>query len=1512
MRAFLWIVFAVAAIALTVWLAERASNPTLVATGKQEEQITDYRAVAAGVDVERLRGHVRFLASLGSRVTGYPGAKKAADYVVRAFTELGLEDVHTEPFRVAVPVDRGASLAVVGQAQPIPLACLWPNHVRTPTVPPEGITGRLIYGGRARPSDFNGKEVEGAIVLLEFDCRTDWLNAFLFGARAVVFIEPREPLRPEAEAKFLTVPANAPRFWMGRAEGRALAERLEGASQAVTATLTARMDWVNAETANVIGSLPAATGSTAEGVIVITAHYDSMSVAPARSPGAEQACSMAALLEVARTLKQFPLRRRVVFVATGGHCQSLAGARDFIRGHVLADESAEERLDVALYLSLDLASHSRRLGLFFKGNFIDQDERRTRPWLSQLGKRWMKWVGKVQAAWNHDPLASAGLSPGGRTRLSAPGLRLSSLAVDCINTLHNRTWRNYLPAPLAFDSELAAIAGCVALTVATTDDARLAVDTPLDTVERVDFDNLAAQVQLLCCVLPNFLNSDGPFIRKPPDRFWTRLEARAVEFDFRKDYLPNEPLEGALVLVQEPAPKKSLGGVRGEAIVMADEKGTIVLEGIPDVRAVHWRARMTVTAFCVEPQTGTVTYAPDLGAEGAQNYPIEVVMNAAVKNVTVVCFPCRSLAIYDLADQRYYVPFDTIRVLDAGTNSSPTNFGYLLPRNPPWLSATETCSVVFAKPGTRLRVLMGTGPIGKRLLLLNASEEEPLGIGFLVGQSGGSVPLTPLQAVRDMWLLDEWRVADFRQHGLENPRVRRLHGQARKLLVAAETALRERNYAEFLSRARAAWALEARIYPEVVGTANDVVKGLVFYLVLVLPFAFFVERLLINARTITRRILGTIGVFVLVFALLSIFHPAFRVSISPLMVLLAFVVLTLSLLVITILVRRFEQLMAERRAMASGVHAADVSRMSAALTAFLLGIGNLRKRPVRTALTATTLVLLTFSVLSLTAVVQYLKQTAIPYPGVKARYDGLLLRGRQWQALSDIALDALRNEFGRDNVVPRAWYFSAKVGDISQVAITARPDLSRGGGGGRRTVYAGALMGLTAMEKHVTHLDEALIAGRWLDDTKAETILPVELARALGLKADEAIGSFVECFGRKLEVVGVVDSRKLVELTDLDGEPLTPVDYRQMNLRRRTEGPPDPDEIEEYIHMVADTVPIVPYDLVIAIGGDLRSLVLRAGGKEEVSALLRELMPRTELTLFAGREGRTDLFSTRGASTITGAGSLFVPSLLAALIVFNTMLGSIYERTREIAIYTSVGLAPKHVGALFLAESVVHAIIGTVLGYLLGQGVSRVIHAYGLLPGLQLNYSSSATMLLSIFVMAVVVGSSIYPALKAKQLAVAGVEARWQLPEAVDDVMTIELPFTVGRETAFGTNAYLEEYCEAHTEAALGGFAAADVRLERIGEPEPQGFRLSMTVWLAPFDVGVSQQVELETLLLPDGLFYGIGLRLRRLAGDQGSWRRLNRHFTDLIRKQFLIWRILTPEMRQAYVERVATRFAEE
>ena len=152
--------------------------------------------------------------------------------------------------------------------------------------------------------------------------------------------------------------------------------------------------------------------------------------------------------------------------------------------------------------------------------------------------------------------------------------------------------------------------------------------------------------------------------------------------------------------------------------------------------------------------------------------------------------------------------------------------------------------------------------------------------------------------------------------------------------------------------------------------------------------------------------------------------------------------------------------------------------------------------------------------------------------------------------------------------------------------------------------------------------------------------------------------------------------------------------------------------------------------------------------------------------------------ATAGTGAFSGTGNVLLPMLIAAAIVLNTMLGSVYERQGEIATYSAVGLSPVHVATLFLAGSLVYATIGAVLGYLAGQGAAMAITKLGLLK-LTLNYSSLATVTSTMIVMAVVVLSTIYPAVKASRLATASGTATWAPPAPAGDVLDTTLPFTV-------------------------------------------------------------------------------------------------------------------------------------
>ncbi len=123
-----------------------------------------------------LKSTIVFLSSLDSRIPGYKGNATAANYVENAFTRIGLKDVKKEEFTVTVPIDMGASLEGKAPTK-IKLYCLWPNMVRTPTLPPEGIKGKLIYAGEGRYKNYNGRMIKDTVVVLDFNSEMNWLKA---------------------------------------------------------------------------------------------------------------------------------------------------------------------------------------------------------------------------------------------------------------------------------------------------------------------------------------------------------------------------------------------------------------------------------------------------------------------------------------------------------------------------------------------------------------------------------------------------------------------------------------------------------------------------------------------------------------------------------------------------------------------------------------------------------------------------------------------------------------------------------------------------------------------------------------------------------------------------------------------------------------------------------------------------------------------------------------------------------------------------------------------------------------------------------------------------------------------------------------------------------------------------------------------------------------------------------------------------------------------------------------
>jgi len=1526
--------------------------PSLGALGKKEPdkaQTEWWGKLSNAVKQSELERHVNALSMYQPRLGGYPGAAEAAGYIADELEHLGFQDIrkrnpdpelpdlpYREAFWVTVPwVDGRSTIEMLG-GDTYEIYPLWPNLVRTSQLPEEGQEYELVYGGDGKLAAFNGKNIAGTAVLMDFNCNgSDWLNAPRLGAQALIFVEPDSTTRGEAEAKFLRIPINIPRFWISRSSAYKLMARLK-AQPDVRVRIRCRMDWQRVPAYNVVAELRGTDPKLKEQTIYLASYYDSMSIVPELSPGAESTCGAASLLEICRILaaKENRPKRTVRVIFNGAHFLGLSGMRNWVANHLdqlIEGEQAEvdakflglipyrktvrRKLAINLFLAFDLSSQSKRVGVFYKGMYYDQREDMDISRKFSDFARTLRENAALMADWE----TTAGFGDA------------EAQFADGVNPIYGKPWRTFIFGKIALDNEPITLGGGRGAAFVTTDDGRYLVDTPFDTVENVNFQNLLTQTQFLAASLwdvvtdPKIpLDKNPSFARMNPSGGFAELAVRALAFNPRRSIVADEVVPGTMVVARMS--DSTLMGTRGDQVEIVDDQGRVHFWGYPTINAYGWRKPSYIEAYCTDQSTGDINYAPDWGPMSNRHHPADPTqffITAGKKEFTLVIFKCVPIALYDLVDPQSLTTLRYIKVYDGLMDAEPRAYGLTVPHPEPWRGHVEDVALVFAEQGMRVKVMMGLGGGSIRMLLLDAATidaEHESGLGYKADKPF-ALAHTPLHVTEDMWKLDELRMQKLAGFRIVNQVLVNLHEHAGQLLKEAQAALDRKDYQLADWKARAAWGYEARAYPAVLSTMNDVVKGVLFYLALMLPFAFFVERLVFAFPNLRMQILGFVGIFGAICLVFSFIHPAFEITKNPWIVPLAFIMVALSVLVIALVTMKFETQLKALQMKMSGVHKADIGRMGVAGAAFTLGISNMRKRRARTVFTCVTLILLTFTVLSFTSV-----KTATRYNHRKAKgkptYQGLLIRNAMWEPLEESAYRVLKDEFGRERAVaPRAWFFTSKTEEQSFIQVSTSASDA--------TYDARAVTGLSPAEAQVTGLDRALIAGRWFrpDDVHA-AIIPTRMAEAFHVGADDVGKVKIFLGGVPYDLIGIISGSRAKGTLDLDQEPLTPVDWIQMQRMARQGGGQQTQQgqksgFQEYLHLSPDQVIFVPFGTAVNLGAEVESVAISFAAPgaakktpaqvqaaaaevrkaaEEVTTTLTDLMPRLGFNLYAGTENEIRKWSAIGRTSITGMGDLLIPILIAALIVLNTMLGAVYERVKEIHIFSSIGLAPGHIATLFMAESFVYAILGAIFGYLIGQGMAKMIVVFHWLPGLVLNYSSVSAVASTTVVIAVVLLSTIYPARKASEVATPAIERRWHVPDPVGDLWDIPLPFAVTGEQATALAAFMVEWFQAYEEYSVGDFVTQDVGYRE--EPAQYGttYVVYTMAWVAPFDLGVSQRVELRIIPTDMEDVFEIMLHLERVSGDVSSWRRVNSRFLGTLRKQFLIWRTLRAEERDRYL----------
>ena len=159
-------------------------------------------------------------------------------------------------------------------------------------------------------------------------------------------------------------------------------------------------------------------------------------------------------------------------------------------------------------------------------------------------------------------------------------------------------------------------------------------------------------------------------------------------------------------------------------------------------------------------------------------------------------------------------------------------------------------------------------------------------------------------------------------------------------------------------------------------------------------------------------------------------------------------------------------------------------------------------------------------------------------------------------------------------------------------------------------------------------------------------------------------------------------------------------------------------------------IPIDKCQELLDMDGMVTELVIMTEDKENANRLAGEIATRLDTSKIAGKEdefvrgddkyevipwqSQSNLYSAISSSKISMAVMSGIILIVASLTILNTMLMSVFERTREIGMMMAMGMKGRRITTLLLLEALAIGVLGGIAGCIVGGGISILTEHTGL------------------------------------------------------------------------------------------------------------------------------------------------------------------------------------------------------
>lgn len=1442
---------------------------------------------------EAILKHAHAFSQLGSRVTGYEGYYASIDYIISQLNSLGLNPAF-QNFTLLVPMDRGSRIWIPEMGVEVEAYAVWPNgHMGTWDY--SNLTGKLVYVGEGKLEDFDGKEVEGAIIVMDFCSGDNWRYAAKFGAKAVIFTGSDESDRYEAYSKFEWY-AFYP-FVRLYVEGENAKKLVEYALRGCTAVIDSRISLEVVEASNLLVKIP---GRKQDEAVLVVASVDSWSVVPALARSTHDALNIGFLLELAKIAVQAHLERSLWIAFLSGHWQGLAGARRMADSFASDPDLISGRKVVWYVVGVDFSDDFPGVSLVYMGHFY----RAGRALFTAKYSRVQELVTRQLSDFISAYLSQRKLLP---ENFAGVYGELGLIRDVDLADGPDWSWTGTMATPYLLDTEPFVVANMVGFTVRTQFSFRNWEGIPGTSSLRWTY--IVPQLYQAAALIFQMLTVGEIGLSRSssiPSRFtgvgggaagvllWGLVSFKISVASFNLSAGWYTPVPDAVV--------RAWSYPHTYPFACALEKtrpdGIAEIVGLSPQGVNYW----LIEAVKVERDS---VYVVDQGVYGVSPSTLIVGALQDPMPVFVPVFKGGMIVLFDIVSPRlfrtgamddprmggvrvWYNLGGEVKVYDTWTKAEPMHWSsYLVPQHDVAMVAAPIGSriIVAAKPENPS---LEPRPL---ILLTNSTEHEPEGLGVHV-KPGFTLITTPALA----YSIDTFRVAQYRYSQLKSRGVRRLSAEvyekhANWYISAALNAIEGRKYSEAHRYSLLALSFSARYYAEeVMPLYDETARTAVLMLFIVLPSAYLLEKLLVHSRGL-KRILAVAGVGAAALLIFTLVHPAMTVLANSAMSVLGTSLLMIALLVLAVFSSETSHALRSFTVSRLGFHEFRKEEASAALMSISTALENMRKRPLRSILTLISITTVAVAVVSLTSTSPTVF-TSVSTVHRPAAYEGLVVRrgvGVLHEVLSVETVEALKG-LAASASAPRVWLYPVSVNKLGPYGLI----VSRSG----YAVIQGVL-GLNFLEADRI-LSHAVVNGSVFHPHQVYAcLLTTKQARLLGV----TVGDEIEYSGFKLTVTGILNEEVLQRLpSDPDGYfyvPLDPTYSPTLYGFTIGGGQVSPNAL------AWDRVLVVTDSLALKLGGFVNSI----GVITENSSFdaMIDLARKACYALDAG----VSLYSNGTSITVSRVfgyalfGWEFVIPLLAlgSVSIVVTLLAAVYERSREMLVFSAVGLSPRGAALMFTVEFLVYGLLSAFIGYVLGWALSWHFVSAGLLPETYVfNYASAAVILALIAVVSVCLVSAVYPALKASQLITPSLERVWKpSTKPRGDLWEVVFPLRLAsRGEALGLLEYLREYYEG-----VGSYKPS-FRVIGVDGIDVSSLELKVRVLVTPVESGTEQAVSVRVIEQP-GKKYIVGVTAKLLGGSRVTWYSSTPYFFDDLRKQLLLWTSLAGEEKARYIKRAAS-----